>query len=484
MIRLPSNMYAQWRAHRLASLCLQDAGSKAGPTEQLLQAVWQQQRIDRSRLRTLDDLPVKILHPGFWNHQGGPDFKGAVIQVGADAAVTGDIEIDLEPAGWTRHGHHRNPAFAQVVLHVIWQGKKPVAGALPTMPLCDVLDAPLDELTHWLASDAWDPFLGLAGQCQGPLKGLNEATLAEVLRQAAQVRFQSKAAHFLARARLVGTSQALWEGLMRALGYQHNVWPMQRLAELTRSSNLSGDATPLGWQARLLGAGGLLPAELTRTQAGVDRYLGRVWDVWWRERAQWAEDILPRQTWRVHGLRPSNHPQRRLALAAHWLSAGALPGRLASWLDGRIDARDLTKSLHGLLRVDKDDFWSWHYTLRSKKLSRPLPLLGEGRLTDLAINVVLPWAWGTAWAGKQHGLCEEAGRRFHHWPAGEDNAVLKLARQRLFSGGRMTLRTAAQQQGLLQIVRDFCEHSNALCDGCQFPGLVSAIAASRAASTV
>jgi hypothetical protein len=31
---------------------------------------------------------------------------------------------------------------------------------------------------------------------------------------------------------------------------------------------------------------------------------------------------------------------------------------------------------------------------------------------------------------------------------------------------------AAQQQGLMQIIRDFCEHSNAVCADCRFPDLV------------
>jgi len=50
---------------------------------------------------------------------------------------------------------------------------------------------------------------------------------------------------------------------------------------------------------------------------------------------------------------------------------------------------------------------------------------------------------------------------------------LRLARQRLLgdSGGRV-LRNAAAQQGLMQIVRDFCGHSNAVCEHCRFPKLV------------
>jgi hypothetical protein len=59
------------------------------------------------------------------------------------------------------------------------------------------------------------------------------------------------------------------------------------------------------------------------------------------------------------------------------------------------------------------------------------------------------------------------------WPSAEDNSVLKLARQRLLgTANARILKGAAQQQGLMQIVRDFCEHSNAICADCQFPELV------------
>ena len=50
--------------------------------------------------------------------------------------------------------------------------------------------------------------------------------------EAALVRLHGKAVHIQARARQAGWDQALWESWLRALGYKHNIWPMQRLAEL------------------------------------------------------------------------------------------------------------------------------------------------------------------------------------------------------------------------------------------------------------
>ena len=129
-------------------------------------------------------------------------------------------------------------------------------------------------------------------------------------------------------------------------------------------------------------------------------------------------------------------------------------------------------ALMEILQIEPDEFWSWHWTIRSPRLKKPQPLLGAARVTDLAVNVILPWLWIRAFEGKNRELQREIENRFHAWPAAEDNSVLRLARQRLLGSPCHALRSAAEQQGLIQIVRDFCDHSNAVCDQCRFPELV------------
>jgi hypothetical protein len=43
---------------------------------------------------------------------------------------------------------------------------------------------------------------------------------------------------------------------------------------------------------------------------------------------------------------------------------------------------------------------------------------------------------------------------------------------------------AAAQQGLIQMVRDFCDHSNAICDRCKLPELVKDWTGQQSASAV
>ena len=172
--------------------------------------------------------------------------------------------------------------------------------------------------------------------------------------------------------------------------------------------------------------------------------------------------------WRRTGWRTKNF----ISKIENW--GGFLGGRRARRKFGRdTPHQNFWNSLLEIFQVERDEFWSWHWTFKSARMKKPQPLLGDARVTDLAVNVILPWLWIRAKEGGNEKIQHEVERRFFAWPAAEDNSVLKLARQRLLgTSNARVLKTAAAQQGLMQIVRDFCEHSNAVCDDCRFPELV------------
>src|SRR6185503_2954836 len=113
-----SSFYARWRARRELWPSLRE--EPPTPPEQLLQLIWFHQRIKRDELTTTDGRSVRVLHPGFWNREAGPDFRGAVLQFGSAPPRTGDIEIDLAASGWRAHRHDRNSNYKDVTLHVVW----------------------------------------------------------------------------------------------------------------------------------------------------------------------------------------------------------------------------------------------------------------------------------------------------------------------------------------------------------------------------
>jgi Protein of unknown function (DUF2851) len=468
---LRPDFYAQWRAQQEAESSLRERDS-THPPERLLQNVWHHQRLRRDDLRTGDGRIVRVLHPGFWNRGAGPDFRSAVIQFGQEEPLSGDVEIDVIPQNWRAHHHNTNQDFAGVILHVVWAAESEAGNDLPILPLRDFLDMPLVDMHSWAAggaSESWPE--SLRGACSAPLSQLNASQTEELLRQAALVRFERKARELETRARQAGWEQALWEGLFRGLGYKQNVWAMQRVAELVPSLR-EGAGSLVAMQARLLGASGFLPADLPEASKPAE-HLRNLWDHWWRDRDRFRNVLLPKIIWRMHGLRPANQPQRRLALASHWLMAPDFHARLEKWFTQDQPDDSLASSLLECLQPAQDDCWSWHWGFASSRLRKPQPLLGESRATDLAINIILPWFWARARAGKNDALAAAAEKRYLAWPAAQDNSLLRLARHRLLGGlASIRLKTASSQQGLLQIIHDFCDQTDALCTDCRFPDLV------------
>lgn len=116
-------------------------------SEMPLQHLWRTTAVPLTNLRDAQGRRVDVIDPGRWNRADGPDFLDACIA--ADGVLCrGDIEIHLHSADWYHHGHHKNPAFNRVILHV--------ALDLPAKPLfrLDGSPVPCVDLTavlpEWL----------------------------------------------------------------------------------------------------------------------------------------------------------------------------------------------------------------------------------------------------------------------------------------------------------------------------------------------
>ena len=211
-----ATLYVKWRRQAPPPTFREGTGT---PPEQLLQAIWQHQRLRRRDLRATDGRLTAILHPGFLNLEAGPDFRRALVQVGNAKPFECDVEVDVRSADWRQHGHDTNPAFGTVGLHVVWQAGPYGPSGLPVVELQNQLDAPLGQLTDALGQATTLPHQNVRGRCAAPLRDLPAEGVADLLAQAAQVRLKTKAAAIAERA---GWEQALWDRLFTALGYKQN----------------------------------------------------------------------------------------------------------------------------------------------------------------------------------------------------------------------------------------------------------------------
>ena len=419
-------------------------------TEHELQALWFAGNFGRD-FATTDGRKARVVQFGVWNHEAGPDFAEAAVSLDGGTPRHGAIELDPEAADWERHGHATNTDYDGVVLHLFLDcGKKEfftrtsqhrlVPQVLLDLRVIEELPNPQPEAKP--------------GRCVAPLRALPEEKVREVLLGAAQFRMRRKAAAIARLTELHGPDEALYQSLATTLGYKSNKLPFTLLAQRLPLRLLRGakDAA----NALLFGVAGFLDQrELGGFDSPTRGWLRGVWERWWPRRAEFERLTVPRALWKMSGQRPMNHPQRRLAALAqivrHWPRIRALrdacaPEAIAEFFDG----------LH-------DEYWDHHYTVTSKPSAKRMALVGESRVTEMLANVFFPI-----------GVAEDPARwaEFRKLSAPLSNRRVETASLRLFGGtppDAKLIRSAAIQQGLLQIYEDFCQRDASDCEQCLFP---------------
>lgn len=86
-------------------------------SEKQLSLVWQ--RLLGKKLTTEEGKHLRVIYLGRLNGDNGPDFRDAVIAMNEPNLIKGDIEIHVKSSDWYGHGHHSDPEYNNVILHVV-----------------------------------------------------------------------------------------------------------------------------------------------------------------------------------------------------------------------------------------------------------------------------------------------------------------------------------------------------------------------------
>lgn len=87
--------------------------------EAFLHYVWRTRHFDHHELTTADGKKVVIKAPGKWNHDQGPDFSEATIEIDG-IEWHGQVEIHVNSKDWYRHGHQQDQYYNHTILHVVY----------------------------------------------------------------------------------------------------------------------------------------------------------------------------------------------------------------------------------------------------------------------------------------------------------------------------------------------------------------------------
>ena len=110
--------------------------------EEYIHYLWQYGLFDKERLCTTDEHELVVINPGLLNTNSGPDFHDARIRIG-NTEWAGNVEIHFRSSDWHAHNHSSDPAYDNVILHVVVHHDQAVLNAegslIPTLFLMPYL---------------------------------------------------------------------------------------------------------------------------------------------------------------------------------------------------------------------------------------------------------------------------------------------------------------------------------------------------------
>jgi len=396
-------------------------------TERHLQSIWADPRHRPTQLRTSDGESITVEHPGDWNLEAGPDFNNAVLLIGKEKRrVCGDLEIHIHANAWHQHGHGNDPRYDNVRFHVVYFQGTEVPGLIQ-IPLQEGLSSDPHFSFENIDTTAY-PYSIPAGDF--PLKSLHPDKKILLLESAGEERLRLKTARLSIALQSKESDQVLWEELMAALGYKNNKSPFRQLAVRLPLARLRMLATTTDKAyALLLGLSGLLPTHPDPTWNTETRtFVRNIWDCWWKQSEELKELALAKSDWTLSGIRPANHPVRRLMAAAHY--AFRIP--------------DIVHD-EKLLTHLPDNFWNSHSTWKTE--CPPTALVGQSRANAVITNILIPF----------RAVTGALDLHLDQLPVEPTNSIIRQTAHALFGPDHTpkVYRSALARQGLIQIFHDY-----------------------------
>jgi len=420
-------------------------------SESQITRIWQNVS-HREKLFTKNGEQIRVVYPGRTNDDDrGADFRDAVIST-KEGLIKGDVEVHVKSSNWQAHHHHFDPVYNRVILHVVWRDDMKSATRLNDGRGIPVLV--LDKFTRYpaiLKSNS----LEVTKHCLKPTNDMATGIISQFLDAAGKERFLSKAARFHVDITQLGAGQALYQGIMSALGYARNKLPFLELASRLPLRILEAqDAAPdyeylARQQARLLGTAGLLPSQHHRRQQksrSPDEWTGQLEKLC---SPSHQANAMSSDDWNLFKVRPNNSPIRRILAMSHLLLRCREKGLLETiiTLVKELPGSKSYRQLEGAFRVTAND--------NRISYTRNSALIGSRRAADMVVNVILPFTVAWSRLATLPELEDKALSLYNNSPSLAANAVEKHMRRQLrLSHG--IVNSARRQQGLIHIYKILC----------------------------
>ncbi len=379
-------------------------------TEDFLHYIWRFQALKPGPWKGTQGEVFKVIHPGYPNFDSGPDFQEARISIDGQIWV-GSVEIHISSKDWYQHKHQFDPAYNNVVLHVVYDSNVEVVNAqgnlIPELKLASLFD----EQLYWRFEQKLNKSAKLA--CESSFPTSDRLHKQQMLDRCASLRLEERSTYIQ---KIYEELHGDWDGLVyrlvaRALGLKVNSEPMEMLARVLPFSLWQKYLDrPQQRMALFLGMSGILPskgdAEVTKW-AQEFQYLAH------KHQLQAMDGSM----WKYARMRPVSFPDRRIAQLA------SIAPEILKWF--RLIRNGKWSEINW---PSLDSYWTYHYRLNKVSARKLSAKWSEDRINILKINALIPVLFFYARKVGNYNLQEKALALLEEIPP-EDNSISRSYEQ-------------------------------------------------------
>ena len=408
--------------------------------EQLLHYTWKYKFFPLKELTTTTGQLLEVIDCGQANTNAGPDFFNAKIKLDGVLWV-GNIEIHRSSSDWFKHGHHTNPVYDSVILHIASTIDTEIfrsnGESIPQLQL----DCPAhikDNYRELLANDKYPP-------CFRIIPSLSPLMIHSWMSALQMERFEQKTGQVAARLKFCNNhwEDAFFITLARNFGFGLNSDAFEMLAKhlpLRAVDKHRDDLFQV--EALFFGQAGLLNEE-----EGDDYYLKLRKEYRYLAHKFGLQPMNALQ-WRFLRLRPDNFPHIRIAqLACLYHRSYGLFSQLME--------KESLQEIRNLFKGGTSIYWATHHLFGESSPSRPKSL-SDSSIDLLIINTVVTFLYAYGIHKGKEQLCLRANQLLEKLKS-ENNYIT-----RMWAECGIKASHAGDSQALIQLKKEYCDKKKCL----------------------
>ncbi|TXE15752.1 DUF2851 family protein [Psychroserpens burtonensis] len=410
--------------------------------EDFLHYLWLHKKLDILHLKTTHHECLEIVSVGQHNHNSGPDFFNGQIRIG-EQLWAGNIEIHIKSSDWFVHGHEQDPAYDNVILHVVYEHDTDIFrhdnSAIPTLELKKFIDSSLLDNYYKLFSSKkkWI-------NCEQDFPNVDEFTLKNWQERLYFERLERKSKTIEG---LLKVSKNDWEAVLFKLlaknfGLKVNGASFASIANSIEFSTVRKSSSKLEQlEALVFGQAGLLEKDSNTSYYETLQEEYKFLKQKFQLNTQGVVDV------RFFRLRPPNFPTIRLSQLANLYHK-------EQQLFSRVISAENLSEIYMLFEVSTSPFWKTHYTF-DKESKQSNKKVTKAFVDLLLINTILPIKFCYA---KQNGEAnDETLLEIVNAIATEKNSIIDG-----FSQLKHKPKSALESQAFIQLKTEYCDKNKCL----------------------